>query len=208
MKRTLQVLAVILAVLIAYAVWPLAGLKQIVDSVQQNDVTSLSQRIDAPALKRSLIDQIALAYLHETGKDKGLNPIEMRLALAAAAALAGPQVDAMLKPESLMDLLRQGGTDKLAGVGGIGVPQLEAPNLGNLWRLIRNTEYSGRVFSIVLPLAGDESTGYRVQLTLTNWTWKLSGIGLPQDVRTRIASEIVRRSGRVSYDRAGGPRRA
>ena len=202
MKRTLQVLAVILAVLIAYAVWPLAGLKQIVDSVQQNDVTSLSQRIDAPALKRSLIDQIALAYLHETGKDKSLNPIEMRL------ALAGPQVDAMLKPESLMDLLRQGGTDKLAGVGGIGVPQLEAPNLGNLWRLIRNTEYSGRVFSIVLPLASDESTGYRVQLTLTNWTWKLSGIGLPQDVRTRIASEIVRRSGRVSYDRAGGPRRA
>ena len=50
MKRTLQVLAGILAGQIAYAVWPLAGLKQIVDSVQQNDVTSLSQRIDAPAL--------------------------------------------------------------------------------------------------------------------------------------------------------------
>jgi hypothetical protein len=50
------------------------------------------------------------------------------------------------------------------------------------------------VFSIVLPLASDTSSGYRLQLTLEDWTWKLSGIGLPQDVQAKIAAEIVRNS--------------
>jgi hypothetical protein len=197
MKRTLAILGVVLVLLIAYAAWPLFGLKQIVDSVQQKDVASLSQRIDAAALKRSLVDQIALAYLHVSGKDKGLNQFETRVALAAAAALAGPQVDAMLKPDKLMELLRDGGTDKLGNVGQVmAVPQLQLPNMRNFFRLVRNTEYSGTSFAIVLPLASDENTGYRLRLTLENWTWKLSGVGLPQDVRTRIASEIVRRSDR------------
>jgi len=198
MKRAFQIFAVALVLLIAYMAWPLFGLKEIVEAVQRRDVASLSNRIDVPSLRRSLVAQIALAYLRTSGKQNGLSPLETRVAVAAAAALAGPRVDAMLKPERLMELLAQGGTQRLGDVAQLGVPGLQAPNLHNLYRLVRNTQYSGTVFSIVLPLTSDESSGYRLQLTLEHWTWQLSGIGLPQDIQTKIAAEIMRNSAQHS----------
>lgn len=196
MKRALLISAIIVVLLIAYAAWPLLGVKKIVDAVQSRDVASLSERLDPVSLRRSLVGQIALAYLRASGKQAGLNPFETRVAVAAAAALAGPQVDAMLKPERLIELLAQGGTERFGDTAQLGIPELQAPNLHNLYRLIRNTQYSATVFSIVLPLASDESSGYRLQLTLENWTWKLSGVGLPQNVQAKIVAEIIRNSGK------------
>ena len=97
----------------------------------------------------------------------------------------------MLKPESLIDLLRQGGTQSYGEIGQIAIPRLEGPNIANLFGVIRNTEYLGTSFAIVLPLTSDNRTGYRLRLTLKDWTWKLSGIGLPEDIQTRIAAEII-----------------
>jgi hypothetical protein len=196
MKRAFQFFAVVFVLLIAYAAWPLFGLKTIVDAVQSRDVVSLSERIDTAALKKSLVAQIALAYLRVTGKQNGLSPLETRLAIVAATAMAGPQVDAMLQPERLMELLTQGRTDRLGEAAQLGVPELQAPNLHNLYRLIRNTQYSGMTFSVVLPLTADEDSGYRLQLKLEDWTWKLSGIALPPDIQTKIATEIIHKSRR------------
>lgn len=198
MKRALQIFAVVLVVLVAYAAWPFFGLQKIVDAVQSKDVASLSARIDVRAIKQSLVGQIALAYLRASGKQSGLSPLETRIAIAAAAALAGPRVDAMLTPDQLMKLLSQGGSTRFGDAVQLGVPELQAPNLHNLYRVIRNTQYSGTVFSLLVPLTSDESSGYRLQLTLEDWTWKLSGIGLPHDVRTKIAAEIIRSSGQGS----------
>lgn len=198
MKRALQIFAIALVVLVAYAVWPLFGLKKIADAVQSKDATSLSARLDVKAIKQSLVSQIALAYLRASGKQTGLSPLETRIAIAAAAALAGPRVDAMLTPDKLMMLLSQGGPGGFGNAVQLGAPELQAPNLHNLYRLIRNTQYSGTVFSLVLPLTSDESSGYRLQLTLEDWTWKLSGIGLPQEVQKKIAVEVTRGSGQSS----------
>jgi hypothetical protein len=198
MKRALQFFAVVFVLLVAYAAWPLFGLKKIVDAVQSRDVASLSARIDTAALKRSLVTQIALAYLRASGTQTGLSPLETRLAVAAAAAMARPRVDAMLTPDKLMELLSQGGTERLGDAVQLGVPSLLAPNLHNFYRLVRNTQYAGTVFSLVLPLTSDESSGYRLQLTLEDWTWKLSGIGLPQPIQAKIAAEIIRNAGQGS----------
>jgi hypothetical protein len=57
-----------------------------------------------------------------------------------------------------------------------------------------NTERFGRDFSIIVPVTADTQTGYRIQLRLQNWTWKLVGIGLPDAVRTKIAEEIIKKA--------------
>ena len=196
MKRAFQIFAVALVVLVAYAAWPLLGLKKLVDAVQSRDVASLSARVDVRAIKQSLVGQIALAYLRASGKQSG--PLETRIAMAAAMALAGPRVDAMLTPDQLMKLLSQGGAKRFGDAVQLGVPELQAPNLHDLYGLIRNTQYAGTVFSLVLPLTSDESSGYRLQLTLEDWTWKLSGIGLPQNIQKQIAAEVIRHSGQSS----------
>jgi hypothetical protein len=84
---------------------------------------------------------------------------------------------------------------------------LEAPNFKNLFRVMANTDRFGRDFSLIVPLTADPQTGYRIQLRLRQWTWKLVGIGLPDAVQTKIAEEIIRkemerRSGEIP--RAGG----
>ena len=72
-------------------------------------------------------------------------------------------------------------------------PRLEAPNFKNLFRVMANTDRFGRDFSIVVPVTAEEETGYRIQLRLQNWTWKLVGIGLPDAVQTKIVEEIIRK---------------
>lgn len=192
MKRTFLVIGVLLVLLAAYAIWPLVGLQKIVAAAQARDTIELSQRIDPIALKQSLIGQIGRTYLRVSGKDHGLSDLEIRLALRVAAAMAGPQVDEMLKPDRLLELLQQSGTEQYGQLGQVGLPRLEAPNFRNVFEIVRNTEYSGTKFSVLLPLASDEETGYRLHLTLQGTTWKLSGIGLPATVQTRIATDIYK----------------
>lgn len=195
MKRVFQGIAVLAVLMAAYCIWPLIGLNQIADAVERKDAASLSERLDRAALKRSLVDQIGRTYLTLSGKDRGLSPRQIELALYLAATLASPRIDKLLEPEALIALLEEGGTESYAKVGRIGMPKLEGPNFRNLFRVVRNTEYAGRDFYVTLPLTAEEQTGYRIRLTLRNWTWKLSGVGLPPDVQMRIAREIINQVG-------------
>lgn len=192
-KRSWAILAGIAALLLAYAVWPVIGLKLIADAVQARDAAALADRIDRPELKRSLGEQLARAYLRATGRDKGLSPFALALAMQVGTAVADPIIDQMLQPEALIELLQQGGAETFAGKN-LGVQGWDAPNLGNLRGLIRSTEYSGRTFYVTVPLQADEDTGYRLKLRLSGWTWKLAGIGLPQQMQDRIAQEIAKKN--------------
>jgi hypothetical protein len=107
--------------------------------------------------------------------------------------MAEPRVDELLKPQALTRLLSEGGAGAYADVH-ISPPRLEAPNFRNLFRVMANTERFGRDFSIIVPLTADTRTGYRIQLRLRNWTWKLVGIGLPNAVQTKIAEEIINKA--------------
>lgn len=192
MKRTIQAVLFVLVLLIGYAAWPLFGFKSIVGAVQAKDAAALSELIDIPALKRSLIDQMGRAYLRVSGKDRGLNELEVRSALQIAATLAVSKVDDMLSPPELINLLQQSGGTTVFGRLDAGLHGLETPKFGNVFRLVRNTEYFGTTFYISLPLTSDDRTGYRLRLTLQDWTWKLSGIGLPEHVQTGLILEIIR----------------
>lgn len=192
MKKTIVALIAVVALAAAYAVWPLWGMKELGDAVAARNASALAERLDTPRLKRSLVDQIGRTYLRVSGKDRGLSPLEMQIALRLAGAAAGPRVDDMLRPEALIKLLTHGGAGVYSQLG-LSAPRLEGPNLHNLAGIIRNTEYSGRDFYIVLPLSASERTGYRIRLRLEDWTWKLAGIGLPEAMRLRIAEEIQKR---------------
>jgi hypothetical protein len=177
----------------AYWAWPLVGLYKISRAIAARDATELSARLDPASVKRSMSDQIAWAYLGVSGKDKGLSDFKIRLAIRVAGAVAEPRVDGLLKPQALIHLLSEGGAGAYADVR-ISPPRLEAPNFKNLFRVMANTERFGRDFSIIVPVTADPQTGYRIQLRLQNWTWKLVGIGLPDALQTKIAEEIIKKA--------------
>ena len=176
-----------------YWAWPFVGLHKISRAIAARDASELSRRLDLPSVKRSMTDQIAGAYLRVSGRDKGLTGFQVRLAVRVASAVAEPRVDELLKPQALIHLLSEGGAGAYADVR-ISPPRLEAPNLRNLFRVMSNTERFGRDFSLIIPVTADTQTGYRIQLRLQNWTWKLVGIGLPDAVRTKIAEEIIKKA--------------
>jgi hypothetical protein len=193
MKRLFLALALFFAVAIAYAIWPFVGLMKIADAISRRDALELSARIIVPELKRSLIDQVALEYLKISGRDRRLSQLEVNLALGVARALADQYVTDMLQPEALFELLRER-TALLSKPGGLVAPRLEAPNLRNLSMFLQNVDYAGSRFYVWMPFNSDRQTGYRLQLRLSAWTWKLAGLDLPEDVRIRIANELEQRS--------------
>jgi hypothetical protein len=193
MKRTLLIVAAFTLLIACYAVWPVVGLMKIAEAVSRRDIPELSTRMIVPELKRSVIDQVALEYLRVTGRDRGMGQLQINIALGVARAMADEHVDKLMQPEALSALLQQAAA-KTHPSGGLGMPALQAPNFGNLSRLLRNTEYAGTWFYAVVPFDSDRNTGFRLHLRLSDWTWKLAGLDLPDTVRTRLANELVQRA--------------
>lgn len=190
MKRWVLILGIVVAGLLVYAAGPVLALKDIVNAVAARDAVALTRKIDTTQLKRSLLDQVGRAYLRVTGKDKGLSPLEVHLAVRVASIAAGERVDEMLKGDALIELLGSTGATEYSNLQ-VGAPRLEAPNLRNFFRIVVSTEYSGRRFSIIMPIGADDDSGYRIHLRFQDWEWKMVGIDLPAAVQTKIANQII-----------------
>ena len=60
---------------------------------------------------------------------------------------------------------------------------------------IRNTGITR--FHAYLPPDKPKSEQFKVGLSLRDWQWKLTGIGLPEHLRVQLAQERVRRKNEV-----------
>jgi hypothetical protein len=180
--------------LLAYAAWPLLGLKTIADAVEARDAATIMDRLDAPELKRSLTEQLVRTYLKVTGKDQGLSPLAFNLAMRVGIGIAEPMVAEMMLPAALIALLKQSRTETFAASHVVPLEAWSAPNLRNLRGLLLGTEYAGQNFYVTVPLYAESAQGYRLRLKFSQWRWKLAGIELPEEVRVNIAREILRRN--------------
>ena len=105
---------------------PLIALYDIASAIEDRDAVALTERIDFPAVRRSLTKQIVQEYLKLTGKKLPLQAIGKRLMVSAA----DPIIARLMTVRALLDLLNKG-------------------DAGEQARL--NSEYRGRSFSVYLP---------------------------------------------------------
>ena len=75
--------------------------------------------------------------------------------------------------------------------------------LGNVWQLYLNSDYGIGEARFSVPVNRPKEKQFRVRLALSGWTWKLSGLDLPQELQERLAREFVKQDARVS-DRPRG----
>jgi hypothetical protein len=54
------------------------------------------------------------------------------------------------------------------------------------------SEQGLRHFDIGVPIDSPPARRLKLQFRLTHWVWKLSGIELPQELRVRLARELIR----------------
>jgi hypothetical protein len=188
------IVAVIATVLLlaAYMAWPYFALHGLVDSVARRDATALASRINFADVRYSLADQIVREYLRETGKEARLGRLGSQIAIAAVVSAAEPIVGRLLSPQALLDLLDSGWPDAALPGRPATVQGLRAGSLGDFWEVLSASSWSIRRFAVGVPTGAAPERRFVLRFRLSNWEWRLVGIGLPQEVVQRAARELIK----------------
>jgi hypothetical protein len=189
--------AVALVILIAaYWGWALVGAAQLASAAERGDADALIERVDLQALIRSLSGQIARAFADENPDLQ--KPPAPRQGVFLNGAAAEMLLRALLTPQNIAALLTQGRVGVL-GAGGKDAGTVWAmPSLGEAfharpWQVLMNAYLDGpRSFVVGL----DSPDGrYRVHMTLSGLTWRMSGVDVPEPITARLARVIAQRIG-------------
>ena len=192
MRWTIGISAGLLALWLAYAVWPFFGVYRLVSAVQSRDVAAVNELVDFPALRGSLTAQIVRTYLRMTGKAGRPGSILEQFAVDIGASVADPIVTKLVSPEALLDLLQNG---RPAGVFSENVPPIEglrSEALGNVWRVYANSELGIARFFVSVPVDKPRAESFELKFCLTSWIWKLCGAELPEQLQIRLAQEVLK----------------
>jgi hypothetical protein len=173
--------------LVVYIASPLIALHSIASAVEARDAVALTERIEFPAVRRSLTKQILATYRKLTGKTLPLGAIGKRFAVS----VADPVVARLMTVTALLDLLGKGEAGKGEKVH-IGRAPFTPTAFKSLWRLWLNSDYLGRDFYVYLPPEGPRDDQFAVHLRPIHWRWKVVGVDLPEELKERLAQEVIK----------------
>ena len=170
-----------------YIASPLIALHGIASAVEAQDAAALSERLEFPALRRSLTKQIVAEYLKLTGKKL---PIQA-MARTLVVSVADPIVARLMTVRAILDLLGKGDAGEKAKLP-IDRAPFTASSFQSLWRLWLESDYRGSNFYVYLPPKGLREEQFRVHLRIIRWHWWVVGLELPEDLKERLARELIK----------------
>jgi Protein of unknown function (DUF2939) len=197
--------AVALVILVAaYWSWALTSTAQLASVASRGDAQAVMQRIDLPALRRSLSGQIARAYLEQNPQFQKMLLLEQQFVGSVGGTAADALLRGILTPENIAALLNNGRVglagDRSAGTLWRMPPLGEAFRAGPL-QALTNSHFDGPL-SFVVGMDSPEGR-YGVHMRLSGTTWRLSGLDVPEEVSARLARAIAERVGGLTK-RGGG----
>src|ERR1051325_6656600 len=187
MRKIVAAIIVLVVLFLAWSAWPFFGVYALARAVQSGDIAKIEERVDYPALGRSLSGQILATYARQTGL-----PLDRGLVGNLAQAVADPVVAKILSRLAFAQFLQSGWPTPVLGDR---PPTIPAPNwnaLGDVWQLYAHAQYGFGGFSLRLPADKPRARQYRIILTLEGLTWKLTGFELPDEVLERLARELMK----------------
>ena len=187
MRKIVAVIIVLVVLFVAWSAWPFFGVYSLARAVQSGDIASIEERVDYPALGRSLSGQILATYARQTGL-----PLDRGLVGNLASAIADPMVAKILSRVALAKFLQNGWPTPVLGDRPPSIPTPNWNALGDVWQLYANARYGLRDVSLRLPVTEPHARQYRIDLRLEGLTWKLTGFELPDEVADRLARELVK----------------
>jgi hypothetical protein len=138
-------------------------------AVATKDAEALTERIDFPALMRSLTRQIAQEYLKLTGKRLPLNALAKRVVVS----VADPVVARLVTVSALLDLRGKGKAGENTSGSAKRAP-FAPGSRGNLWQVWLDSDYLGIDFYVYLPPKTSREEQFRVHLRLKGWPGRWS----------------------------------
>ena len=192
MRKIVVAALAFVALCAAYVAWPFASLYEVVRAAQAGDAARIEQRVDFPALRRSLVAQLIEAHARLSGKRLDRSG----LTVGIASGFASPLVEQLVSPATLAEIMRNGWPNKMLPDKPAGVEGLDSNTLGNVWQLYLNSDYGIGEARFAVPVNRPKEKQFRVRLALSGWTWKLSGLDLPWELQERLAREFVKQDAR------------
>jgi Protein of unknown function (DUF2939) len=192
MRKIVVAALAFVALCAAYVAWPFASLYEVVRAAQAGDAARIEQRVDFPALRRSLVAQLIEAHARLSGKRLDRSG----LTVGIASGFASPLVEQLVSPATLAEIMRNGWPNKMLPDKPAGVEGLDSNTLGNVWQLYLNSDYGIGEARFSVPVNRPKEKQFRVRLALSGWTWKLSGLDLPWELQERLAREFVKQDAR------------
>ena len=161
MRWTIGIGTSLLALWLAYAVWPLFTVYRLASAVQSRDVAAISELVDFPALRRSLTLQIVRTYLRLTGKAGRSGSVLEQFAVGVGASVADPIVAKFISPDALLDLLQNG---RPSGVFSDSVLSVEglSSEAWDPWRVYANSELGLARFFDAVPVDKPPMESFRL----------------------------------------------
>ena len=197
MRWTLRIGALLGVLLIAYTIWPFVDLYRLGRAIERRDALAVASRVELRVLRPSISKQVLATYLRLTGSEARLGSgIARDFIVGAGVAMVDGALAETLTIERLLDLLSDGLGSAALGADLNRKLDFVPRNLSSLWRLYAGSEYRLADFHVSVPPDLPLKDRFKIRLRLTQWTWKLHDIELPEDMRVRLAEELIKQRGR------------
>ena len=179
--KGVMVLAV-LAFVGAYFGSPVLAVQSLIKAAEAGDAAALERKVDFPALRQSLKDEMAGRFTDELReKAGGLGAGLGGLGLALAPSLADSAVDALVTPRVVAEVVRTGQRPETRDVARDAVRGSDPEPKSSDSRLYRAYGYRD-LNTFVIKLSREDKPEQPLRLLMTRhglFDWKLSGVELP-----------------------------
>ena len=134
MRKTIATVIILGLVWIGYTSWPIYDLCVLLRAMETRDVQTVTQHVYFDAVRVSLTNQVAAAYIRRTGVS--ISPLAQ--SMAGALGIADPIVKKLISPAALSELL--GVSWPVTVVpdpppGTVGITQI---TIGTIWQIFGN----------------------------------------------------------------------
>src|SRR5438128_4449584 len=190
MRKTMATVAVLCLVWIGYTAWPLYDLFVLIRAMETRDVATVTRHVYFDAVRVSLTNQIAAAYIRRTGIQ--VSPLAQSMA-ASTLGITDPIVKKLISPEALSELLAVGwpvaAVSDPAPPGTLGITR---STMGTIWQIFGSSEYGFGRFEVTGPAALPAQQRFRLTFRLLQWRWRLVGVTLPENIQNLLADELIK----------------
>ena len=182
LKAPLIVIGILLA---GYVAYPYLAVHALIDALESGDAARIEPKVDWPAVRQGFKDDLngAMTARQDKSDASGL----ALLGMALGAKLMGGAVDALVTPEGLAGIIREGRRDRAAaaaigGSGGLPVPSASAepterPHTRVLWAFFDGpASFTARVRGAA---ERDGDPPVRLRFELEGGSWILTRVYLP-----------------------------
>jgi hypothetical protein len=193
MRKTIAAVAILVALCLAYIVWPFASLASVVRAARAGDLATIERRVDWPALRRSLAGQIVTTY----ARLNGIRLDRAGLTVGAVTSFMDPFIEKLTLPENIGALMRSGWPSGMLSDAPTDIEGIDPDLIANAWQLYLNSDYGIGEVRTTVPFHQPRDKQFRVELALDGLTWKLSGLELPVALQERLTRELMKQQGKA-----------